>query len=206
MKSNSYELQDLVIGRDGAALTPPISMRIEGGEMLLVRGANGSGKSTLLKIMAGLLAPHAGQFIVTHKGEPHHPLYLGHKRGLTPSMSVYDNVAFWAKAAGFRELIPAAIHYFDLDDVADAPLGTLSAGWQQRVMLTRLITMQATLWLLDEPIAHLDTEGTALLQSLAQSRLEQGGMIVMTTHTEIQGNMVKTLNLSELNETLKVSA
>jgi heme exporter protein A len=206
MKSNSLELNALVVARDGAALTPPIDLRLESGQMLLLRGANGSGKSTFLKILAGLLPVEKGAIRLTYANGGRPPtLYLGHKRGFTPSMSVYDNVAFWAKASGFPELIPAALHYFDLTDVAGAILATLSAGWQQRVALTRLITVQSSLWLLDEPTANLDAEGNGLLQSLIESRLAQGGMIVMATHAHIEGPAVKELHLSELTNHLKAA-
>ena len=132
------------------------------------------------------------------------PLYIGHKRGLVPSMSVVDNVSFWAKASGHPELAAAAMHYFDLDDIPEASTGDLSAGWQQRVALTRLITIPKGIWLLDEPMANLDAEGIALLQSLIQSRLEQGGIILIATHAQLQGERVKVLNVSGLKDTSKV--
>ncbi|MES2983560.1 MAG: heme ABC exporter ATP-binding protein CcmA [Pseudomonadota bacterium] len=207
MKSNSLTLASLVVAREGAPLTAPITLALEGGQMLAIHGANGSGKSTLLKTLAGLVAPDSGTIAINGAWPAaRRPFYLGHKRGLVPTMSVYDNVAFWARAAGYPELTAAAMHYFELTDIADTTVTTLSAGWQQRVALTRLITIPTALWLLDEPTANLDTEGTALLQSLMQSRLEQGGIVVVATHTRVGGDSIKILNLSELNKTLKVNA
>lgn len=198
MSGNSLEMQALVVGREGAGLTPPITETIVGGEMLAIRGGNGSGKSTLLKTVAGLLRPMSGNVI--HRGTTSGPiLYLGHKLGLVRELSVYDNVALWGRLHCAPELISAALHYFDLDDIADAPLSTLSAGWQQRVALTRLITIPSALWLLDEPTANLDAEGVALLHALLQSRMEQGGVILLATHHEMQGNKVKTLNINAIN-------
>jgi heme exporter protein A len=207
MKSNTLTLEDVIVARDGASLSAPISVALAGGEMLAIHGSNGSGKSTLLKTIAGLLPIYSGRIRVNDEWPAaNRPLYMGHKRGLTPSMSVYDNVAFWARAAGYPELTAAAMRFFDLDDIPDATVESLSAGWQQRVALTRLITMPATLWLLDEPTANLDAEGVALLQSLMQSRLEQGGIIVVATHMQLQGNGVKSINISLLNEKLKVNS
>jgi len=80
----------------------------------------------------------------------------------------------------------------------------LSAGWQQRVALTRLITIPTGLWLLDEPMANLDAHGVSLLQALIQSRLEQGGIIVIATHMQLQGERVKAINISELNNIAEV--
>jgi heme exporter protein A len=207
MKSNTLTLDELIVARDGAELTAPISIALTGGEMLAIHGSNGSGKSTLLRMVAGLLPIYRGRirFNDAWPIEPR-PLYIGHKRGLTPSMSVYDNVAFWARAAGTPELTAAAMRFFDLDDIPDMIVEKLSAGWQQRVALTRLITMQATLWLLDEPTANLDAEGVALLQSLMQARLEQGGIILVATHLQLQGNGIKIINISHLNDKSEVKA
>lgn len=197
MKSNSLALRKLVVAREGAALTAPIDVEVNAGEMLLVRGSNGAGKSTLLKTVAGLIPIHSGEVRINDVWPAEQPiLYLGHKRGLTLEMTVHDNVTLWGKLAGTTELVPAALHYFDLTDIADVPLFKLSAGWQQRVALTRLITIQSSLWLLDEPAANLDAEGMSLLQSLMQTRLEQQGIILVATHTPMEGEMIKTLNIN----------
>ncbi len=205
MKSNSLELDQLVVLRDGAPLTLPITLSLHSGEMLVVRGSNGSGKSTFLKTLARLLPSGVGQIRINGQWPAAHPAtYLGHRNGLATTMNVLDNVALWGKLSGFPELISAAMHYFELEDIADVPLSKLSAGWQQRVALTRLITMQSPLWLLDEPTSNLDTEGVALLQSLIQSRLEQGGMVVVATHSDLRGDMIKTININEINNVTEV--
>lgn len=201
MKSNSLAFESLQVAREGVPLTQPITMHVSGGELLVVRGTNGSGKSTLLKTIAGLLPPLGGS--IRFNGEalaPYPILYLGHKRGLAPELSVEDNVTLWARLSGASELIGAALHYFDLDDIRDLPIEKLSAGWQQRVALTRLITIPSPLWLLDEPLSNLDAEGISLLQSLIQSRMEQGGIVAMTSHHEMQGERVKELKIKLLEE------
>ncbi len=205
MKSNSLVLESLVVARDGAPLTQAITLSLAGGEMLAIHGSNGSGKSTLLKTLAGLLPVYSGSVAMNDVAPvDQKPLYIGHKRGLVPSMSVIDNVSFWAKASGHPELAAAAMHYFDLDDIPHASVGDLSAGWQQRVALTRLITIPKGIWLLDEPMANLDAAGVALLQSLIQSRLEQGGIILIATHAQLQGERVKILNIGSLKDSIKV--
>lgn len=208
MKSNSLEFRDLQVARDGQLLVHGLSYRLEGGDLLMVKGRNGAGKSTLLKTIAGLI-PAAGGAILQNGvsllglSQPR-PLYLGHKRGLNLGMSVADNIHLWAALSDNFELYQAALHYFDLEGLEDVALHTLSAGWQQRVALTRLITVPAIIWLLDEPIANLDHEGIELLHNLIQARLEQDGIVVMTSHADIQGEQVKTINISELNEELDV--
>lgn len=208
MKSNSLELIDLVIARDGQGLIHGLNQRLAAGDLLMIQGKNGSGKSTLLKTVAGLRRPDAGEIRIngatlTTDSQPR-PLYIGHKRGLSLSMSVLDNVKLWARVSDNLELTQAALHYFDLEGLEEVSLHTLSAGWQQRVALTRLITMPAHVWLLDEPMANLDQEGMRLLHNLLETRLEQNGIVLMTSHADIHGEKVKTLDVSELVETSEV--
>jgi heme exporter protein A len=205
MKSDNLQLKELVIGRDDVAMLPPISLQLNPGEMLMIRGRNGSGKSSLLKCIAGLLQPMDGMVqwgnvaMGEHALYPYGILYLGHKRGLDLSMSVKANVSFWAKAYRQPELIDAALHYFDLEDIADTAVHQLSAGWQQRVALTKLITQPGAIWLLDEPTANLDGDGLALLHSLIQTRIEQGGIVVVASHVSFDGPRVRLLDLDQLS-------
>lgn len=200
MKSNSLSLRDLVVAREGAALTPPINLTLEAGKLLAVRGDNGSGKSTFLKTLAGLIRPDSGDIRFNDQPISAHPImYLGHKLGLSSGMSVYDNVALWARLHKVPELTAAAMHYFDLVDIANVPLHQLSAGWQQRVALTRLITVPSALWILDEPTSHLDAAGVTLLQTLLHSRLEQGGIAIIATHADLRGDFVEYMNINRLN-------
>lgn len=207
MIRHSLELRHLSIARDGALLIPPLSYQLKAGDLLIIRGANGSGKSSLLKCLAGLLPAAGGDILLD--GQPMADCardcitYLGHARGLTMPMTVFGNVAFWARAYKREEVLDAALHYFDLADIADVAVKTLSAGWQQRVALTRLITQPGFLWLLDEPTDHLDQEGVNLLHALLQTRLEQGGIALIATHAAVQGETVKTIDLSQIG-TLQV--
>lgn len=202
MKSDILELDALVVAREGVELTPPITRRVLPGEILTIRAPNGMGKSSLLATIAGLLRPMAGRVtlggvpVADHPEYPQAMLYYGHRRGMEMTATVAEHVTFYAKAYRQPELIEAALHYFDLESWADTPIRTLSAGWQQRVALTRLITQPGTVWLLDEPTHHLDEEGMELLSHLIQTRREQKGIILMASHMPLQGEGVQTLDLA----------
>lgn len=111
----------------------------------------------------------------------------------------------WAKASGHPELIDAAMHYFDLTDIPDARVDSLSAGWQQRVALTRLITMPSGLWLLMSQPATSTAMVSAYLP-LMQTRPEQGGIILVATHMQLEGENIVKLNISELENKAHVEA
>lgn len=64
----------------------------------------------------------------------------------------------------------------------------MSQGQQRRVALSRLLANRAPLWILDEPFVALDVAAVALLQSIIVQHVQNGGMVILTTH---QGRSVK---------------
>ena len=168
-----------------------ISFEIAGGEALVVKGANGSGKSTLLRVLAGLLPAHSGTVKllaaaqpVERVGEAAH--YLGHRDALKPSLSVAENLIFWADFLGEPARPPAAaLEAVGLAALASLPAGYLSAGQRRRLSLARLVAAERPVWLLDEPTAALDSAGQALVSDLMGSHLARGGLIVAATHVPL---------------------
>jgi len=170
---------------------------------MILKGKNGSGKSSLLKVLAGIVPPNEGR--VEWNGEciRNHPhfnanvAYLGHRLALQFHMTVSEILGFWARLYDRTELLPAALHYFDLTAYQDMPCEVLSAGWKQRVALARLILSPAKLWLLDEPASHLDDTGLGLMESLIAARKEQGGMVVMSYHGAVGSEHVREINIDD---------
>ena len=158
------------------------------GNALVLRGANGSGKTTLLRMLAGLMPPAKGEIL--WKQQPVRDnaayqeamLYVGHQNAVKPELSVYDNVQYWAALRGTEMLVPAAMQFFGLWAMMDIPAGQLSAGWQRRVALARLLAIPALVWLLDEPAANLDAEGRDMLAGLVATRVRQNGIVVLSSH------------------------
>lgn len=171
------------------------------GNALVLGGANGSGKTTLLRILAGLMPPEAGE--VTWQGKPvrgnadylEMMQYISHQNALKPELSVYDNVQYWAALRGTEMLAPAAMQFFGLWPMSDMPVGQLSAGWQRRVALARLLAIPSLVWLLDEPAANLDAEGVEMLDGLIATRVKQGGIVVLSSHLPTASEQV--LNLED---------
>lgn len=167
-----------------------LGFSLKPGMVLVLRGANGSGKSTLLRMLAGLIPSSAGE--ITWQKKPvrgntdyiTHMQYIGHQNALKPELSVYDNVQYWAALKGTEMLAPAAMQFFDLWPMSEMPLGQLSAGWQRRVALARLLATPSLVWLLDEPSANLDAAGAEMLEGLINTRVKQGGIVVLSSHTD----------------------
>lgn len=161
---------------------------LQEGALLLLKGANGSGKTTLLKILSGLLPPDSGKIL--WEGSPirdnnnfkREMMVIGHKSGVKADATVYENLEFWAKLYNTEILIPAALSFYNLNKFSDVPASQLSAGWQRRIALARLIVSPCKLWLLDEPTNFLDEEAVILTANLIEARVQQGGIVVVASH------------------------
>ncbi|MFA5943302.1 MAG: ATP-binding cassette domain-containing protein [Candidatus Thermoplasmatota archaeon] len=134
-------------------------------------GPNGSGKSTLLLRLAGLRHSE-GVLLAGAHPEPGHDarLLLPHASDLFTRAKVADELG----GPGSDGLVPA--------DLLDRHPLTLSAGEAERVALAKTLGRRARLYLLDEPEAHLDAAGRAVLVSLIARRVSQGAVVVVATH------------------------
>lgn len=183
-----FSAENLACIRSDKPLFSGLGFCLAEGSLLLLKGPNGCGKTSLIKILTGLLPPDAGQ--VTWEGVPiggnesflRQLMYVGHKSGVKLECTVEENVTYWATLYGTQELVEAALNFFDLDRFRDIPAGQLSAGWQRRVALARLIVVPCKLWILDEPTNFLDDEAVMLMVSLIETRVTQGGIVVAASH------------------------
>ena len=92
-----------------------------------------------------------------------------------------------------------ALQDVGLNDCEDLPVRVLSQGQRRRVALARLALTQAPLWILDEPFTALDKASVRSLQTRLEGHLEDGGMVILTTHQEIEINaaVIKQVALAE---------
>ncbi|ODT80994.1 MAG: heme ABC exporter, ATP-binding protein CcmA [Pelagibacterium sp. SCN 64-44] len=190
--------QDLVCGRGGMALGPPLSFSLSSGQCLFLRGPNGAGKTTLLLTLAGLIAPLSGHFSILGAAEEAGRLlhHCGHRNAIKPRLTVAENLQFWASINPSGGLDPArALAETGLARLADLDAGYLSAGQSRRLALARLLVSHRPIWLLDEPTAALDSQGHGLVASLIERHLGMGGLVLAATHDPIDLENAATLTL-----------
>ena len=182
-----------------------LSFRARAGEALLLTGPNGSGKSSLLRLMAGLLRPEAGRLAWSggavdddpdaHRARVH---YVGHLDAMKPTLTVGENVAFYAALRGRpadAATVARALEHFDLQPLAATPARFLSQGQRRRAALARLLAVPAPLWLLDEPTLALDDASLARLRAVLAEHLAGGGHLVAATHAPIALEAAQRLEL-----------
>lgn len=162
--------------RDGRVLFRGLDFAVSEGECLELRGPNGSGKSTLIRAAAGLYPDYTGTI------EARESLYLGHRPGITATLTAAENLRWYAALAGSAGDLAAALERVGMRGFERVPCQQMSAGQQRRVGLARLLLIPAPLWLLDEPLTALDRAGRALVRTLIVEHCAGGGAALCATH------------------------
>ncbi len=178
---------ELACHRGGRDVFAGVSFAVASGEALTVTGRNGAGKSSLLRLIVGLLRAAAGRLSL-EDGDPELSIaeqahYLGHQDALKASLSVAENLRFWAGFFGAPSGdIGNALETVGLGAVAGLPAAYLSAGQQRRLSIARLIAVARPIWLLDEPATTLDAAAAGRLAEFMRTHLSGGGLIVAASH------------------------
>ena len=166
-----------------------VSLRVDAGEFVALLGANGSGKSTLLKAVLGALAPSAGRIAVL--GRPPGAAaaaigYLPQRRAFAESTRLRGSDVVrlgldgdrwglplalpWGRAGersrATRRRVAEVVELVGADAYADRPIGELSGGEQQRLLIAQALVRRPRLLLLDEPLDSLDLPNQAAVAAL----------------------------------------
>ena len=208
---------DLACHRGGRDVFVGLSFAVAAGEVLTVTGRNGAGKSSLLRTIVGLVRIAHGK-LTLEGGDPELTIaeqahYLGHQDALKPSLSVAENLQFWAGflgAGGAGGAGPADIHpalgAVGLDELADLPAAYLSAGQRRRLCIARLLAVKRPIWLLDEPTSTLDALSQDRLAGLMRAHMTEGGLIIAATHSALGLPASGELRLDDIRPSPPVDA
>jgi zinc/manganese transport system ATP-binding protein len=181
----------------GREILHDVGFTIQPGEFTGLIGANGAGKTTLIRVVLGLQPPSAGTVLID--GAPRarrNPLigYVPQKVMLDPDMPLRardvvglgldgHRLGIALPSARRRGLVDEMLAAVDALDFADARVGNLSGGEQQRVLIAHALISRPKLLLLDEPLANLDLkseqEVVALIARIAR---EQQIAVLISAH------------------------
>ena len=160
----------------------PLDLDVGDGDFLVVTGPNGSGKTTLLRVLAGLVAPSAGELeLSVDRSELG---LLAHEPLVYRELTALENLELFGRLYRVperRERIGMLLERYGLWDVRHERAASFSRGMAQRLALCRTLLHEPRLLLLDEPFNALDAEGVELLQrELGTLRAER--TLVVATH------------------------
>ncbi len=181
----------------GRQILDHVSFTIQAGQFTGLIGPNGAGKTTLLRVILGLQRPTGGTVAIL--GRPrslrNQPIgYVPQKILLDPDlpMRARDLVALGIDGSryglplpykGRAEAVREMLHAVDADRFADARVGNLSGGEQQRVLIAHALISRPRLLLLDEPLANLDLRsGQEVVGLLARIAREQQIAVLLSAH------------------------
>ncbi len=171
-------------------------LSIDAGRLYTLAGVNGAGKSTLLSILAFLSPPtegevcYGGQRVDWDGGAARRlrlKVTLLHQAPYLFGGTVRANVAFGLKSRGIKgdaqgPIVAEALETVGLGGLAERKARELSGGEAQRVAMARALAVKPEVLLLDEPLANIDRETAALLETVIASLPARGTTVVMTTH------------------------
>lgn len=167
--------EGVALRRGGRLLFEGVSFELGPGERLQVTGPNGSGKSSLIRLAAGLLSAETGRI-------DRSPLALADDAlALDRELPLGRALQFWNSSP------EQAMNSLGLAHLGLVPVRLLSSGQLKRATLARVAASGTPLWLLDEPLNALDSDGGRKLGLLVEHHLESGGAVLAASHQRLGG-------------------
>ncbi len=162
------------------------NIEIPMGRIVGLLGPNGCGKSTLMKLISGLLQADSGEILIAGEpvGESSKALisYLPERTYFSSNMKVVELVQFFQDFYKDFDATRAYKLLADLMIEPDASLKSLSKGTKEKVQLILVMSRNAKLYLLDEPIAGVDPAAREYILSTIVSNYNPEATIIITTH------------------------
>ncbi|MBR2179833.1 MAG: ABC transporter ATP-binding protein [Selenomonadaceae bacterium] len=204
------ELKGICYAYDGNPVLRSINLSIGKGETVALYGANGSGKSTLLKLINGIIFPEVGEYWfenekITPKLMRDHKYskYFHQRIGFVwqnPDVqlfcgSVEEELAFGPEQMGLSESevnqrVEDALKLLGIEKLRYRAPYYLSGGEKKKTAIASILTMNPTIWTLDEPLSALDEQTKTWLTGFLLELKKAGKTIVFSSH---DSNLIKTL-------------
>src|SRR5688572_10053692 len=178
----------------GLTALDALTLELEPGDVFGFIGPNGAGKSTTMKILAGLLAPTAGEAFVMGRSVDGNGDFVRRSIGYMPDffgvyedLTVFEYLEFFASAYNIprrerKRIVNDVLELTDLKYKQDAFVDSLSRGMQQRLGLARVLVHDPPVLLLDEPASGLDPRARIEIRELLKELQRLGKTILVSSH------------------------
>lgn len=191
------QVRDVNVRLGGRMVLGEVSFSLEEGQFAGLIGVNGAGKTTLFRVLLGLQRPHQGEVLVNGErlGRRHRLVsYVPQKIALDPDAPVRacDLVALGIDGQRYgirlpskdrRDRVEEMLVAVGAESFAQARVGTLSGGEQQRVLIAHALVSRPRLLLADEPLANLDISAGHEIVGLLDTISHQHGVtVLLSTH------------------------
>jgi len=198
-KLPALSTHNLSVSIGDVCLVKNLTLNLQAGERLVILGRNGAGKTSLLHTLAGLRAAASGN--VQWNGADSSaidPRQAAQQRGLLPQhhtdafqstvletalIGRHPHLGRWSwESAADERIARDALQEVGLSELAERDIQTLSGGERQRLAIATLLAQDPRIYLLDEPLAHLDLNHQIAMLKLMSARAKAGAAVVMVHH------------------------
>ena len=197
------KVNNLSFARGNTLIYKGINFKILPGELLLIKGANGVGKTTLLSNIVNFTDPLEGSITYNGTEIDNHTasqffLYIGETNFAYDALSLNQNIEYWLSIHNVKfdkSIKNKSVNFFFQNINLDKKFYQLSFGQKKKLQLLLLMLVNKPVWILDDPFSGLDSKSIQNVNTLFEKKLENKGIIILTSHQGISLNDYKTLNL-----------
>ena len=187
------EIKNLSFARGNNLIFKNVSFRIEPNELMVLKGANGQGKTTLLSNIVNFLDPLEGEILYHGKSIDSHTasqcfLYIGENNFAYDNLSLNDNMNYWLAVHNVnfsQEIKDKSINFLFSELNLNLKFYQLSYGQKKKLQLLLLMLVNKPVWVLDDPFNGLDQDTINKITSLLSRKLENNGIILISSHKDI---------------------
>jgi len=180
------ECKHLCKSYDNKQILKDINLKIPKGKIIGLLGKNGTGKTTLIKLMNDLLTPTSGEILISGKkpGVESKEIisYLPEKTYLDREMKVRDAIKYFEEFYNNFDSKKAIKLLKDLEIDIDTKIGKMSKGMQEKLQLILVMSRNASLYILDEPLGGVDPATRDYILDTILSNFSEGASVIISTH------------------------
>ena len=180
------ECKNLSKSFDNKKILKDVNLIIPRGKIVGLLGKNGQGKTTLIKLINDLLTPTSGEILIEgkHPGVESKKIisYLPERTYLDKEMKIIDTLNYFDEFYDNFNIEKAKKLIKDLDLDINQKISKMSKGMQEKLQLILVMSRDADLYILDEPLGGVDPASRGNIQDTILSNFKEGSSVIISTH------------------------